>query len=67
MLCVDKSAGGLALLKHALQHIPKEITEKMLRQQSKEGRDTVSEANYMSNSCDAYELPSAFAYCCKEY
>ena len=41
MLCASNSAASLNLLKHALQHLPKEITERMLRQQSKENRWTV--------------------------
>ena len=41
MLTVQGTAGALELLKHALKHLPKDILDRLLRQQSKEDLQTV--------------------------
>ncbi|GJE83966.1 ankyrin [Phanerochaete sordida] len=56
MLIAQETRGSLNLLQHALKHLPKEITERMLRQQTKGDGDTPLHLAVKKNRTDLIDI-----------
>ncbi|EKM59033.1 uncharacterized protein PHACADRAFT_205211 [Phanerochaete carnosa HHB-10118-sp] len=56
LIALDNNAGALKLLKHALKHLPKEITARLLRQQTKDDLNTPLHLAVTKTRIDLVEL-----------